>query len=375
MKSKNVIIIGGGLAGLTAAIHLAERQVPVTLFEKEGFPHHKVCGEYVSLEVLDYLEELGIPLQKDLKPPQISRLLYSTVKGNSLETHLPLGGIGVSRYVFDDLLYKKAVREGVRILNETVTAVNFQKNRFVVNTGNSKSYTANVVLGAFGKRSGLDKFLERPFFKKAAPWLAVKSHFHLEEYPEDLVSLHNFKGGYCGLSKTESGAVNVCYLATYSSFKEKKDTERYREEILRENPFLNTFFSKARPIFQQPLTIAQISFSRKKVIEKNILMLGDAAGLLHPLCGNGMAMAIHSAKIASETVIKHFNQPNFRQKKLEEDYRKQWNRNFRSRIRTGTWLQQILLRESLAEFSQTVLAKTPFLLPEIIRRTHGTPIS
>lgn len=375
MKNKNVIIIGGGLSGLTAAIHLARRQVAVTLFEKEEYPRHKVCGEYVSVEILGYLKELGLSLEEELKPPLISRLLYSTVKGNFLEADLPQGGMGISRYAFDDLLFKTATKEGVQVICETVTKADYQAEEFVIKTSSKKEYTADVVLGAFGKRSGMDKVMDRPFFNKPAPWLAVKSHFYLEDYPKDLVSLHNFKGGYCGLSKTESGAVNVCYLATYSSFKEQKDTRKYQAKILRENPFLNTFFKEARPLFRKPLTIAQVSFRKKKAVDEHILMLGDAAGLLHPLCGNGMAMAIHSAKIASEVVLKHFGQSNFRRTELEEDYKKKWNYYFRARLRTGKWLQEILMRESLAEISQSLLARTPFLLPEIIRRTHGKPIT
>ena len=67
LERAEVIIVGGGLAGLTAAIHLARKGVSTMLFERNRFPHHKVCGEYLSREVLPYLKELEIPFQ-DLKP-------------------------------------------------------------------------------------------------------------------------------------------------------------------------------------------------------------------------------------------------------------------------------------------------------------------
>ena len=374
MKKNAVIIVGGGLAGLTAAIHLSGSGIPVTLFEKEEFPHHKVCGEYVSREVLPYLRNLGVSLQ-ELTPMEISRLLYSTGRGNPVEVQLPLGGLGISRYAFDSFLYKKAVENGVKMIRQIVTSVNKMGERMEVCTSGNDVFSATAVLGAFGKRSNLDKHLSRSFFKEQAPWLAVKSHYRYPGFPDDLVALHNFRGGYCGLSKTETGAVNVCYLATYQSFKKQKDPKRFQELVLRKNPFLDEFFSRATPIFHQPLTIAQVSFEPKSTVEDHMLMLGDAAGLLYPLCGNGMAMAIHSGKIASELVLKHLNSSSFKREELEKEYSSRWTKEFRSRLRTGKWLQNILLNERLAEISQSVVSKVPFVLPQIIKRTHGRPIT
>lgn len=373
LKKAEIIIVGGGLAGLTAAIHLSKNGRNVILFEKETFPHHKVCGEYVSKEILPYLRSLEVPLQ-DLNPVEISRLLYSTEQGNPVEVPLPLGGIGLSRYAFDDFLYRQAIKNGVEIKQETVTSVKYTGGETEVVTPQGQ-YRTRIVLGAFGKRSNLDKDLKRDFFKEKAPWLAVKAHYEHPDFPEDLVALHNFNGGYCGLSKTETGAINVCYLATYNSFKEYKAPEKYNEHVLRKNPFLNSFFSEATALFDKPLSIAQISFHPKDKEKDHIMMLGDAAGLLHPLCGNGMAMAIHSAKIASETVIKHLQSPAFDRSKMEQEYKAKWNIHFRNRLRTGRLLQKILLNQNLAELSQSLVSKMPFLLPEIIKRTHGKPLT
>lgn len=371
MKDFEVIIVGGGLAGLTAAIHLAQKGLKIGLFEKVAFPHHKVCGEYLSQEVLPYFEQLQIPLD-GLKPKMISRLQYSSLQGKHLEVVLPLGGIGVSRFALDNLLFEKALEAGVEVLQEKVTDIGFSQNKFWVESS-EENYSADHVFGAYGKRSVLDKNLDREFFKKPAPWMAVKSHYRIESFPDDLVALHNFKGGYCGLSKTENEEINFCYLATYESFKQHKDPEKFNQKVLRKNPFLNDFLSRATPVFEQPLTIAQISFSRKKAVDNHVLMLGDAAGLIHPLCGNGMAMAIHSAKIASEVLLKHREIDSDRAR-MEAEYQKLWEQQFSSRLRTGKWLQKILLKDSLAEFSQSVISRMPFLLPKIIKQTHGRPI-
>lgn len=374
MEKTDIAIIGGGLAGLTAAIHLARKNLKVVVFEKEEYPTHKVCGEYLSREIKPYLRSLSIDLS-DLKPVEISRLVYSTPSGKTIKAPLPLGGIGISRYALDHFLMQKAQKAGAKIITGTVTSVTFREEEFLINEGEEGEMKANLVLGAFGKRSILDKKLNRNFIEEKTGWLAVKSHYELELYPSNTVSLHNFKGGYCGLSKTETGAVNVCYLATYESFKKFKDPEKYRKEVLCENPHLRTFFQNATPLFENEITIAQIYFDKKSLIENHILMLGDSAGMIHPLCGNGMAMAIHSAKIASEAVLHHYHTAGFNRKPLEEEYKKQWNSQFRSRLRTGKALQKVLLNPTLAETSQNVIKTFPFLLPGIISQTHGKPVA
>ena len=354
---------------MTAAIHLAEKGVQTTVFEKEGYPHHKVCGEYLSKEVLPYFGKLGINLN-DLKPKKISRMQYSTARGRTLETDLPVGGLGISRYALDHLLFKTAIRMGVDVRQEKVSAVKFSDDRFEINT-TEKAYEAGLVLGAYGKRDGLDKQLGRDFFQKSAPWMAVKSHYQKDDFPNDLVALHNFNGGYCGLSKTETGAVNVCYLATYESFRKYRDPELFREKVLRKNPFLDGFFSEAKEIFERPLTIAQVSFDRKTVVENHMLMTGDTAGLIHPLCGNGMAMAIRSAEIASEVILKQLGKKQFDRSAMEMEYEARWRNEFNRRLRAGRMLQKVLLNDSLAAISQSVVSAFPFLLPKIIRQTHG----
>lgn len=357
---------------MTAAIHLSKNGLSVTLFEKEKYPHHKVCGEYLSKEVQPYFDFLGIPIS-ETGPKNISRLQYSTLKGKFLEAELPLGGMGISRYALDDLLFRTALENGVEIRQEKVISVEFSENFHSVITS-AGSYKADFVLGAYGKRANLDRELQRDFFQKPAPWVAVKSHFENKNFPDDLVALHNFKGGYCGLSKTESGAVNVCYLSTYNSFRDFKDPLLFREKVLRKNPFLDSFFSGSKELFEHPLSIAQVSFSRKSAVKDHILMLGDAAGLIHPLCGNGMAMAIHSAKIASEVLIKYLKKEIPERAEVEREYKRLWENHFRNRLTTGKWLQKVLLKDSLAEFSQAVISRMPFLLPRIIKQTHGKPL-
>ncbi|QCW99972.1 NAD(P)/FAD-dependent oxidoreductase [Aggregatimonas sangjinii] len=371
-KPYDVLIIGGGLAGLTAAIHLAGKGRSVCVFEKEAYPRHKVCGEYVSNEVIPYLESLQIFLSDT--SVAIDTLLLSTREGRFTELELPLGGIGISRYAFDELLYKKALAVGVEFVFHSITSVTFQNDSFECTDAQNQAYLGQIAIGAFGKRSNIDKRLNRKFMRQPSSWLGVKCHYDYPDFPKNKVALHNFKGGYGGLSKTETGAVNFCYLTSYESFKHYKDILNFNNKVISQNPFLGDFLRDATPIFEAPLTIAQISFESKKAVVNHMLMCGDAAGLIHPLCGNGMAMAIHSAKIAAEHVLHYFDCKDVDRSDLEMAYTSTWNTNFERRLNRGRQLQSILLNESLSNVAMATLAKSSWLLQKLIAQTHGKPI-
>jgi menaquinone-9 beta-reductase len=372
MKSNEVTIIGGGLAGLTAGIHLSKIGIQVTILEKNSFPKHKVCGEYISNEVLPYLKYLDIDIES-LKPTNITKLHFSTKSGKSIYAKLPLGGFGISRYVLDEFLYKKSISNGCEIIQENVESIDFQNDEFTITTSNNLEIQSKIVIGAFGKRSNIDQKLNRNFIQQKSPWLAVKAHYS-GNFDDDLVGLHNFKGGYCGVSKVEDNKINVCYLSDYETFKQYKNIEHYQENIVYENPFLKQILKNSTLLFDKPLTISQISFEEKKVIENHILMIGDTAGLIHPLCGNGMAMAIHSAKIVSELIEKFYKNDINSRKELENEYQKKWNFNFKKRLKTGRLLSNLLQKPKLSEVLMSILIRFPFLLSFIIQKTHGKPI-
>ena len=299
----DVCIVGGGLAGLTAAIDLSIKGYDVTVIEKDSYPKHKVCGEYISNEVLSYFDKIKFPIA-DLKPAIIDHLKLSNQKGQLIETDLPLGGFGLSRYIFDHNLAKLATQNGAELKIDTVQNIAFSisADHFTIECKSGFTIEAKVVIGAYGKRSKLDKTINRDFIHKKSPWIAFKAHYEMPDFPEKNVELHHFQNGYCGLSKTETGAVNFCYLAHKKVFEKYKNVDDFNQQVVSENPFLGEFLQKAQPIFKKPLGIAQIAFQKKPTVEDHILMCGDTAGLIHPLCGNGMAMAIHSAKILAHNI-------------------------------------------------------------------------
>ena len=367
----DVAIIGGGLAGLTSALHLSKCNKRILLIEKNEYPKHKVCGEYISNEVLPYLNSLGIdPVKEGAK--EIDQLELSTVKSKTIRGELPLGGFGMSRYFLDELLAKKALENNVVIHQDTVEKISFEDHHFLIYTKKNQMYTGRVVIGAFGKRSNLDVQMNRKFIQRKSPYLAVKTHVK-GVFPDNLVALHNFKGGYCGVSKVETNAINVCYIVNFSSFKKYKNIEDFQKQVVLKNDHLRKIVTHTSPIFEKPLTISQISFKTKKPVEDQILMCGDTAGMIHPLCGNGMGMAIRSAQIASLEILKFLNGKISRHQ-LENNYLRNWNKEFKIRLRAGHLIAWLFRNQRISEMLLTVLKWIPSLLPKIIRLTHGKPL-
>ncbi|MBO9672945.1 MAG: FAD-dependent monooxygenase [Sphingobacteriaceae bacterium] len=366
-----ILIIGGGLAGLTAALHLNKLGRNVILIEKDTYPHHKVCGEYISNEVLPYLKWLDLDIES-LAPASINDLLFTSLSGKSIHSKLPLGGFGLSRYSIDHYLYTELIKRKIKVVQDRVVQVNFTGNQFIVETA-TDLFVAPYVIGAYGKRSAIDVKLNRAFINKQSPYLAVKAHYKAD-FPNHVVSLHNFEGGYCGVSKVEKDRLNICYLANYESFKKHKNILAYQENVLYKNSHLKAILENAENLFETPLTISQISFEAKEPVYNHILMIGDTAGLIHPLCGNGMAMAIHSAKIVSTLLHQKIDGKIPSRHMLEQNYSSQWNKEFKNRLKMGRILSSLLKNNAFERFTMNTLSKMPFLLNGIIKQTHGKPI-
>lgn len=368
---ENVIVIGGGLGGLVSAISLARKGVPVTLIEKKRYPFHKVCGEYVSNEVLPFLQSLGVnPL--GLQPARITRFQLTSPSGRSLNAPLDLGGFGVSRYAFDDYLYQIALKEGVSFRLQTfVEDFTFADDQFTVRLSDGTSLQSKALIGAYGKRANLDRQLERPFFKVRSPYIGVKHHLRLD-FPPDLIALHNFKDGYAGIVAIEDGRFCLCYLTTRQNLKACGSIPEMEQRLLARNPFLKQAYAQAEFLYPQPEVINEISFAPKACVEDHVLMCGDAAGLITPLCGNGMAMAIHSAKLLSTHLLPYLQGQGSRNQ-LEAAYRQEWQRHFARRLQAGRVVQKVFGRPVLSEIAVGLFRRVPAGVQALMRLTHGDP--
>ena len=144
------------------------------------------------------------------------------------------------------------------------------------------------------------------------------------------------------------------------------------ERVLMKNPFLKNIFSNAEFLYESPLTISPISFNKKSQVENHVLMIGDAAGMITPLCGNGMSMALHGSKLAFEE-INFFLKNKTTRFEMETQYTQQWEKYFGRRLQAGRLMQRFFGSETLSNFLITSIKPFPKFITYLIRQTHGQP--
>lgn len=367
-RKRGVVVIGGGLAGLVSSILLAKRSVAVTLVEKKSYPFHRVCGEYISNEAKPFLiREHLYPDEREL--PAIRELELSSTGGRSAVIPLDMGGFGISRYTFDHYLSQKAVEAGVTFLSgREAEGVRYVDEYFEVQVGD-EILSGDVVLGSFGKRSKLDHIMNRSFITKRSPYAAVKYHLKTD-HPVSRIALHNFRNGYCGISRIEDGKSNLCYLTHRDNLREHKNIRSMEEAVLFRNPFIKSIFENSEFILPKPEVINEISFATKAPVHNHVLMAGDAAGMITPLCGNGMAMAIHSACIAADC-ISSFMAGEQSRSEMEQGYTHDWTSLFSRRLWIGRQVQRLFGGETASNLAVGLARNSPALTRWIVEATHG----
>jgi flavin-dependent dehydrogenase len=124
-------------------------------------------------------------------------------------------------------------------------------------------------------------------------------------------------------------------------------------------------------LWKEPVTISQISFDKKNLIEDHVLMIGDAAGMITPLCGNGMSMALNASKIVAEQ-IGFFLAGKISRDEMEKKYLTQWNKLFANRLKMGRALQRLFYSPALTNLTIRIGRTFPGMINTLIRKTHGT---
>jgi menaquinone-9 beta-reductase len=381
MSAYDAAVIGGGLAGCSAAIHLARQGFSVGLFESGQMPQHKVCGEFMSPGCVPLLDSLGV-LDRlyECGAVDLDTIVLTVPNGSRKpliwSTPAPGKAIGVSRYLLDSVLIDRAAALGVTVhQNTTVTDVSGALDRgFQLSARNGhgpEAYSARAVIGAFGKRSALDRVMARPFLNRSHPFVGLKNHFTGVSLP-DRIELHTFPGGYCGMSEVEGGLLNVCLLVRQEVFRQHgPDIERFIAWMLTQNPQLQQRLERAQPVHDSWLSIAQVPFSSKSSIEDDVLMAGDAAGMIVPLTGDGMEMALQGGQIAAAHITAYLK-GELSPEVLRRAYPQAWQAEFRRRLWLGRLLQLVMLRPPLLRPGLRVVQGMPALGRYLVKKTRNT---
>lgn len=371
---KDVIIVGGGLSGLFNAILLSRAGLEVTLIEKKRYPFHRVCGEYISNEVIPFLEKHNL-FPHVLEPASIEQFQLTSVRGKKLQMQLDLGGFGVSRFAWDEWLANILKQEGVDIREGiSVNGIHFKEDHFECELGPDEKLEAHFLIGAFGKRSTLDKQLDRDFMSRKSPYVGVKYHIN-SDFDNKTVALHNFRNGYCGINKVEKGRYNLCYLTHRDNVRKYGNIPEMERVVLQENPYLKDIFRNSEFLFEKPEVINEITFEQKEPVHNHILMCGDSAGMITPLCGNGMSMGIHSANMLTKIILKHWSETTQRRHLIEEEYTDAWKATFEKRLWVGRQIQELFGHPYMSAFAVIAGRTIRPLTRALMKQTHGEPFS
>ena len=371
MPKYDAIIVGGGPAGSSAAIHLSRRGLGVLVLEKDAMPRDKLCGEFLSTEVGAICRRLGVldrMLAAGANP--IHSVRAFSLDGASFEAPLPGVALGLSRRTFDAELFRRAGECGAELREgETVRRIDGNLiDGFTVETERESS-CAGVVLGAYGRRSTLDRKLERPFIKNRSPFVAFKAHFRGEN-ADSAIELHAFPGGYCGVLTEESGETNVCWIAYSDELRSAGGSpDEMAASTLRANVALARRLDRLERVHDF-LAVGELSFRPKGHFASDVCMIGDAAGMIAPLCGDGMAMALATGEIVAP-LIYEFLSGFSTASEFRNRYVHLWNRQFRRRMAVGRHLQDALLSPRMSRLGIRVFAAVPALAQVVVRATRG----
>ncbi len=377
-QTTDILIIGGGPAGSTTALYLSKLGFDITIIEKKKFPRETLCGEFLSKEVTDILKELNIFNEfLSLKPNKLNSFRAVDETGIELKSDLNFDAYAMKRSVFDLFLLDKAKERKVRVIQPaeviTITRTNSEFISEIIDDSSNKfNVISKLVIAAYGKQNILDKKLERDFINKKSYLNGVKIHLPIEFLKDsfnDEIRIYTDDELYCGMNQVNDKEMTVCFL---ENRKKSKIPSRERLiDVIKSNKNFQKIFKTNALDYIKSTNIygtGNIFFGKREVIENGIIMIGDAARVISPLAGDGIGMAMESAKLLYSLLIKHnINQS----EQLFSDYKKQYEKLFSKRLKTAKIIQSIILNRSIRNIGIRFANKYPALLPYLIKLTRN----
>lgn len=295
----DLIVMGGGPAGTSAAITAARNGARVLLLERGRFPRHKVCGEFVSSESLDLLANLLDSHDGSLLREAISiRQARVFIDSHILQTPVEPAAASIARLDLDQALWDSAHACGVEARLQIAVRDVDGSGPFNVNTAD-RQFAARTVVNASGRWSNLTPPSNGHAITK---WIGLKAHF-VESSASDSVDLYFFDGGYCGVQPVRLKAdckprVNACAMV-------RADVASTLPEIFRLHPALRERSAQWQRL-TDPVSVAPLIFGEPQPVRDGVLRVGDAAGFVDPFVGDGISLALRSGTLAAECLSSFF---------------------------------------------------------------------
>jgi menaquinone-9 beta-reductase len=356
-----VAVIGGGLAGASFAALLAEAGRDVLVIEREAGPHDKVCGEFLSREAMLYLAGLGIDLAA-LGAVPIGSLGLSAGHA-SVTTRLPFQAMSLSRRVLDEAVLARAATAGARLLRgRAVTGAAPSGEGVRLRLADGAEVEAATVVLATGKHD-LRGHARPP--GQQNDLIGFKMMLNLPPHQATALSgrveLMLFAGGYAGLQPVERGRANLCLVVQRHRFAAVgRDWSALLAAIGAETPALAVWLKGSTPAWAKPITIAGLPYGMvvRAPDADGLWRLGDQAAVIPSFSGDGMSIALHSARLAASAYLAGWDARAF-QAHLADDIRVQ--------VWRATWLSRIFIRRG----PQRGLLAAARLLPAALRLGAG----
>ncbi len=287
----DLIVAGAGPAGSACAITAARSGARVLLLEKDRFPRHKVCGEFVSSESLGLLERLLGEKQFDSRPEITSSRIF--VDKKSVFLPVSPAARSIPRFELDVQLFHAAQGAGVKTQEETVVREVQQQGEIFRVTSAEGVFTAKAVVNATGRWSQLTQF----GISTKKKWIGLKAHF-TEKNPPQSVDLYFFSGGYCGVQPVSENVVNAAAMV-------RADAARSLDEVFARHPELWRRSRDWQPLFPT-ITTSPLYFRKPETESTGMILAGDAAGFIDPFAGDGISLALHGGTLAAESLVPFF---------------------------------------------------------------------
>lgn len=370
----DVLIIGGGPAGSSAALFLNKEGIKTAIVEKKEFPREVLCGEFISKEVYLLLEELNLSNKfLQLKPNKINSFQFTSENNSVL---LPLGftAYAIKRGKFDLFLLNNCKEAGITVLQqEEVVSTEFE-NDFFLTTTNQRVIKSKFVIAAYGKQNLLDKKLNRNFTEIKSGLNGVKFHVpkeYLKSHSDNIISIFAGQSLYCGINTVDKETVTVCFLENRKNI--DISPREHLKLILNSNKNFSKYFNDNFSNILETLPVygtGNIYFGKRDLIKNNVLMTGDAAGVIAPLAGDGIGIAFQNGKLISEILKKYFLQ-NCSRLEINNEYLIQWNKLFNKRIKTALLIQNMIFNSFINKIVLNYIPLKKYFIKYLIKSTRG----
>ncbi|OGU74871.1 MAG: hypothetical protein A2V93_04270 [Ignavibacteria bacterium RBG_16_34_14] len=374
-------IIGGGPAGSTAAAYLASYGFDVCLFEKKSFPREMLCGEFLSIEVIYFLKQLDLFEEFiSLQPNKVRSFRLFNNSGKNIYSKFNFEAYGLSRSSFDNLLLCNAKRKGVSVFQpaEAIKIIHNVKSYQLIIKNNEKkesNITVKYLIAAYGKQSPLDNHLKRNFIKERSKLNAVKFHINrndLKEFAEDEIQIYTADNIYCGVNAVDKNKVTFCFLEDRN--KEQPPPRMQLIELQKQNKAFKKLFNGNDENLFDNLPVygtGNIYFGKRNIVEDGIFFIGDAAGVIAPLSGDGIGIAMESGKLIADLFQKK-RKENLSKEELESLFIKKWNKLFSNRMKTAKTIQWFILKKFSRNTGFLLVHSFTSLLQYLIKTTRNT---